>query len=76
MISNNWEEFEPEDYWRAVVVLAENEERALEIAKKGRKKGTSSGFDIESNNWEFKMEQYPLNVVEIDTGYEQVILTN
>lgn len=76
VISNNWEDFDPEDYWRAVIVVAENEVRAMEIAKKGRKAVMASGLDIESNNWGFKTEQFPLKIEKINTDVEQVLMTN
>lgn len=62
----NYEEY------KSIIVIAQHKERALEIAKKGQP------FDWKDPHkydvyWEFKKDQYPLTVKEIEFTEEKVI---
>lgn len=68
----DWEEY------YSIVVVAENEQRALEIAKKGNPWRWSPGVPEEFKEtdevfWEFSESQTPLEALEIDLKEEQVI---
>ena len=74
--SNKWQEFDPDDYWRVVLIVADDEKKALELAKKGRKTDKSFGHDISEPIWEFKEEQFPLKIEEITLDAEKMLLTS
>ncbi len=60
--------------YKAVIVIAENESRALEIVKKGQ---PYDWKDPEKHDvyWDFTEDQYPLKVSKIDLESEKVIIS-
>ena len=74
--SKEWDGFDPYDFWKAIIVIAEDEEKALEIAKRGHSRKYPDGHDWDEVTWEFKKEQYPLKIIEINCDVEQVLLSN
>ncbi|PFL23252.1 hypothetical protein COJ07_06660 [Bacillus cereus] len=62
------------DEYKTIIVIAENEDRALKIAKKGQ---PYDWKDPDKYNvyWEFSKEQYPLIVTEIALNEEKVIIS-
>ena len=59
----------------AIIIVAEDEKRALEIAKKGQPYDWKAPDKYELY-WEFKENQYPLIVKEVDTTAEHVVLVS
>lgn len=59
----------------AIIIVAEDEERALEIAKKGQPYDWKDPDKYELY-WEFKENQYPLIVKEIEINAEHVVLVS
>lgn len=59
----------------AIIIVAEDDRRALEIAKKGQPYDWKDPdkYDL---YWEFKENQYPLIVKEIETNAEHVVLVS
>ena len=62
VIAHDWDY----DQFDSIVILAENEERALEIAEMKHKDNYNKRY--------FESNQYPLTVVEEDMTKEQIIL--
>jgi hypothetical protein len=60
------------DEYKSIIVIAQHRDRALEIAKKGQpyEWKDPKKYDI---YWEFKEDQYPLIVNEIELTEEKVI---
>lgn len=59
----------------AIIIVAEDEKRALEIAKKGQPYDWKDPdkYDL---YWEFKENQHPLIVEEIDFSVEHAVLVS
>lgn len=59
----------------AVIIVADDQKRALEIAKKGQPYDWKDPdkYDL---YWEFKENQYPLIVEEIDFSVEHAVLVS
>lgn len=60
------------DEYKSIIVIAQHKERALEIAKRGQpyEWKDPNKYDI---YWEFKENQYPLIVNEIELTKEKVV---
>ena len=56
------------DEYYSIIVVAENEKRALEIAKRGNpwRYGMPQLGESENVYWEFSKDQYPLKVKEVN----------
>ena len=59
----------------AIIIVAEDEKRGLEIAKKGQPYDWKDP-DKDDLYWEFKENQYPLIVEEIDVSVEHAVLVS
>lgn len=67
------------DEYYSIIVVAENEKRALEIARRGNPWNYGLPLDqqdIGSIFWEFNNGQEPLSVIEINLSEEQVIVSS
>lgn len=60
--------------WISIVVVAENEDKALEIAKQGNPYNWENP-DKHDIYWKFDEEQYPLLVEKINLKKEKVIIS-
>lgn len=66
------------DQYYSIVVVAQDREEALKIAKKGNPwvYGMPLQEDVSEPYYEFHKEQFPLKVTQINLTYPQVIDSN
>lgn len=58
----------------SIIVVAEDKDKALEIAKKGHPYDWKDP-DEDKVYWNFESDQYPLIIEEVDLNKEQVIVS-